>query len=109
MAAAELTSEFHWVCPNCDSTDVTHRYPGQGPHTRMHNCRGLLGMSVPMVEDGVRCKVELIEREDYTHGDDVQTAPEDGRVYSHAVTTREDGNDVVAYAPTAVAWKGIDF
>jgi hypothetical protein len=90
-------TERRWVCPNCTATDVTHEHL---PHSRMHNCRGLLGMLVPMVEDGTHCKIELVEREDYTNGDDVLLAP-DGVPYMSAVTTREDGNDTTVYAACA--------
>jgi len=102
--AVVLNPEKHWVCPNCDMTDVTTEHL---PHSRMHHCRGLLGMLVPMVEDGTRCKVELVEREDYTNGDTVQLGP-DGRPYMSAVTVRDEGQDATVYAPVATLNLGGD-
>lgn len=88
-----------WVCPACDHTDATREHQ---PHTRMHSCRGLLGMTVPMVPEGTSAKAELVEREDYTNGDLVTPAP-DGKVYMSATVTRDEGNDVAAYAGCATA------
>ena len=99
MVVAYLNPEHRWVCPNCTFEDVTRR---ADVHTRMHDCRGLLGMSVPMVPAGVKAKVELVEREDFTNGDQVQVAP-DGRVYMNATVTRDEGTDVAVYAATATA------
>ena len=97
MNTPTLVRETHWVCPNCDLTDVTN---DPRPHSRMHNCRGLLGMSTPMVEHGVNCKVELKEREDYIGDETVLLGPE-GRPWMSAVTTRDDGQDCAVYAPLA--------
>jgi hypothetical protein len=88
--------ERHWECPNCDHTDVTRE---AGPHTRFHYCPKL-GLSAPMVPSGTACKVEAVEREDYIGGDDVQRNA-DGRPVMSVITTRDDGNDVAVYAPTA--------
>ena len=41
-----------------------------------------------------------VEREDFIHGEDVRYDA-DGRPVAAVVTTRDDGNDVVVYAPTA--------
>ncbi len=87
----------HWGCPNCDFTDVTHEVQ---PHSRFHNCAGLAGLSAPMVPAGTRAKVEAVEREDYIGGEDVQRDG-NGRPVMAVVTTRDDGNDVTVYAPTA--------
>ena len=92
-----LQPEKRWSCPNCDATDVTHEAQ---PHTRFHACRGLKGLTAPMVPAGTRCKVEAIEREDYINGDLVQFDGE-GRPVMSVVTTRDEGNDVAVYAPTA--------
>jgi hypothetical protein len=89
--------ERHWSCPNCNLTQVTHEAQ---PHTRFHACRGLRGLTAPMVADGTRCKVEAVEREDYTHGDDVQTDGE-GRAIMAVVTTRENGQDCAVLAGCA--------
>ena len=98
-APALIVQEHRWECPNCDFTDVTFEAL---PHSRFHNCRGLLGMSVGMVPAGTRCKVELNEREDYIGREMVQYGG-DGRPYRNAVTTRDDGQDCAVYAPTAHA------
>jgi hypothetical protein len=89
--------ERRWECPNCDHVDVTREAL---PHSRFHNCAGLAGLSAPMVPAGTRCKVEAVEREDYVGAEDVQYDG-DGRPVMAVVTTRDDGNDVAVYAPTA--------
>lgn len=94
-----LARETHWVCPNCTLTQVTY---DPRPHSRMHICRGLRGLTAPMVEDGVRCKVEANDREDYVNGDIVQTDGE-GRPVMSIETTRDDGNDLAVLAPCATA------
>jgi hypothetical protein len=55
-----------------------------------------------MVPDGLRCKVEAVEREDYVGKEMVQTDG-DGRPVMAVVTTRDDGNDVAVLAPCATA------
>jgi hypothetical protein len=91
--------ERHWLCPNCDSVAVT-----RDGATPMHLCRGLTGLLVPLVPEGVRCKVEAVEREDYVGSELVQTDGE-GRPVMAAVTTRDEGMDTTVYAPTAQAEK----
>lgn len=89
-----LEPEQRWECPNCTATDVTHE---SRVHTRMHDCRGLLGLSAPMVPAGTDCKVEAIEREDYIGHDNVSPI-------MAVRTERADGsNDVHVFAPTAIA------
>lgn len=90
-----------WGCPNCDQTEVTRQAE---PHTRFHACRGLKGLTAPMVVAGTRAKVEAVEREDYIGGDDVQVDG-DGRPIMAVVTTRDDGQDCTVLAPTA-RWEG---
>lgn len=94
-----LTPEQHWECPNCDLTEVTRE---ARPHSRFHACRGLKGLTAPMVPAGTKCKVEAVERGDYVGRDLVQTDGE-GRPVMSVVTTRDDGNDVAVYAPCATA------
>lgn len=94
-----LAAERRWECPNCSVTDVTHEAQ---PHTRFHACRGLRGLTAPMVPAGTRCKVEAVEREDYVGHELVQTDA-DGRPVMAVVTTRDDGTDVAVYAPCATA------
>jgi len=99
MAVFALANETRWECPNCDLEEVTHE---PQPHSRFHNCRGLRGLSAPMVLAGTSCKVEAVEREDYTNGDVVQHDGE-GRVVMSVVTTRDDGTDCAVMAPCATA------
>lgn len=95
--AALLAPERRWECPNCDFTDVTREAQ---PHSRFHPCRGLRGLTAPMVPAGTRCKVEARDREDYVGSEMVQTDGE-GRPVMSVVTTRDDGQDCTVYAPTA--------
>lgn len=87
-----------WYCPNCGLEDVTVE---ARPHTRFHPCPKLRGLAAPMIAKGTAAKVELREREDYVNGDLVQLDPEQGRPVMSVVTTRDDGNDVIVFAPTA--------
>lgn len=92
-----LTPEQRWECPNCTATDLTHEIQ---PHTRYHACRGLKGLTAPMVPEGTRCKVEAVEREDYIGAEEV-TYDGEGRPIMRVETTRDDGNDVAVFAPLA--------
>lgn len=101
MAVPLLVAEKHWTCPNCDHTDVTMR---ADIHSRFHNCRGLKGLSAPMVEDGTKAKVEARERQDYVGREHVQYDG-DGRPVMSIVTTRDEGQDCVVLAPVAAVTK----
>lgn len=93
-----LAVERRWICPNCTFTDVTHEAQ---PHTRFHSCKGLAGLSAPMIPAGSKAKVTSVEREDYIGSEQVRTDAE-GRPVMAVITEREDGsNDVAVYAPTA--------
>lgn len=92
-----LNPEQHWECPNCELKQVTHE---ANPHTRFHTCRGLKGLTAPMVPEGTRCKVEAKTREDYVGREDVQYDGE-GTPVMAVETTREDGNDLAVLAPCA--------
>jgi len=94
-----LVPEQRWSCPNCELKQVTHEAE---PHTRFHACPGLRGLTAPMLPDGMKAKVEAVEREDYVGGDDVQVDGE-GRPIMSVITTREDGQDCVALASCATA------
>lgn len=99
MAVPILSSAKQWTCPNCSATDVTHEAQ---PHTRYHACPGLRGISAPMVQAGVKAKVEAFVREDYI-GKDIVSKDDSGRPIMSVVTTRDDGTDCAVFAPTAVA------
>lgn len=92
-----LNPESHWECPNCTHTDVTREYQ---PHTRYHTCRGLKGLSAPMVPAGTNCQVVAREREDYV-GKEAVTVDGDNRPIMAIETIRDDGNDVAVFAPCA--------
>lgn len=98
-----LRPEQRWECPNCTATDVTHEAQ---PHTRYHNCRGLRGISAPMVPAGTKCKVEAIEREDYVGREEV-TYDGENRPIMAVQTTREEGNDVAVFAPCVNSSGGV--
>jgi hypothetical protein len=49
---------------------------------------------------GMSAKVEAKDREDYVGRELVQT-DEDGRPVMSVVTTRDNGQDAIVYAPTA--------
>lgn len=89
----------YWECPNCNARDVTRQF---GPHTRMHTCPGVKGLTAPMVREGDRAQVVARVREDYI-GKDVATLDDDGRPIMSIETIREDGsNDIAAFAGCAV-------
>lgn len=92
-----LANERRWACPNCHLTDVTHEHR---PHTRFHSCRGLRGLTAPMVPAGTRCRVQAVERGDYVGRERVQ-ADGEGRPFMAVTTTRDDGVDCVVLAPVA--------
>ena len=92
-----LTRVTRWECPHCNHTDVTREHL---PHTRYHPCR--TGLTAPMVEVGVKCKVEMVERGDNIGKELVQTDA-NGRPVMAVRTTRDAGVDVTVYAPTAQA------
>jgi hypothetical protein len=96
-----LRPEQRWSCPNCTFTDVTH-LPADAVASRFHPCRGLKGLTAPMVPAGTRAKVEALQREDYLHGDHV-TRDGDGRPVMAIETTRDDGTDRAVFAPCATA------
>jgi len=84
-----------WHCPNCEA--VARTVDAKVP---WHDCPGLAGLHVALIPDGMRAKVEAVEREDYIAGEDVQ-CDSAGRPVMAAVTTRDEGQDVAVYAPTA--------
>ena len=90
-----LESEYHWTCPNCVQRALT--YEGAVPQARFHQCAGLAGMVAPMVQEGVRCKVEAKEREDYI-GDEIVRYDGNNRPVASVEVTREDGNDEIGRA-----------
>ncbi len=94
-----LAVERRWYCPNCTTTDVTRR---ADVHQQMHNCPGLKGLIAPLLEVGTAGKVVAKEREDYVGREDVQLDP-DGRPVMAVETVRDEGTDLIVFAPTASA------
>jgi len=88
-----------WYCPNCGKTDVTREVR---PHVRFHTCSKLHGLTAPMLPAGTKAKVEAVERQDYVGRELVQT-DESGRPVQSVVTTRDEGQDAIVFAPTATA------
>lgn len=101
MTSVLLRPEQRWECPNCQQAEVTHLL-ADVVASQFHTCRGLKGLTVPMVPAGTRCKVEALEREDYI-GSEVVTLDGEGRPVMSVVTTRDDGTDCAVFAPCAVA------
>lgn len=91
-----LVPERRWECPNCTLLDVTHEAQ---PHTRFHACKGLHGLTAPMVPAGTKAKITTQEREDYIGTDRVQL--HEGRPIMAVVTERDNGEDRAVFAPTA--------
>lgn len=90
--------EHRWECLSCDLKEVTHE---QRPHTRMHDCARLGGLSIPMVPEGTRGEHRVVEREDYIGSERVQLR--DGRPVMNVTTIRDEGQDCTVFAPTARA------
>lgn len=98
MAVPIIGAVTRWYCPNCGLEDVTTR----PQPNRFHTCPRLRGLTAPLLPVGVRAKVEAREREDYVGREQVQT-DENGRPVMSVVTTRDDGTDVIVFAPVATA------
>ena len=94
-----LKPEHYWYCPNCTEEDVTYE---PRPHSRYHTCRGLRGISAPFLPVGTKAKVEAKDREDY-QGNEILTTDINGRPVMSVVTTRDDGQDTMVFAPLARA------
>lgn len=87
-----------WRCPNCGLEEAAPP-PGLNS-TRMHPCPRLRGLVAPLLPAGVSAKVVAVEREDYVGSEAVQLDPERGRPVMSVVTTRDDGQDTIVFAPT---------
>lgn len=88
-----------WYCPNCRKEDVTTE---PRPHSRFHPCPKMGGLIAPMLPAGTKAKVTAHEREDYV-GSEIVRLNDDGRPVMSITTEREEGQDVVVFAPTATA------
>lgn len=101
-----LNVRKEWDCPNCAVTDVTEVAQ---PHTRMHACAGMGGLTVPMVEkgrpgrgtgaNGVRVRKAV--REDFVGKEKGLTYDEQGQPIMAVITEYPDGsNDTAVFAPS---------
>lgn len=99
MSIPLLTREQFWECPNCATVDRTTDARAQP----FHRCRGLVGLTAPLVPAGTRCKVTAHEREDFIGTELVQLTQVDGkaRPIAQIRTERDAGEDCVVLAPTA--------
>ena len=91
-----------WYCPNCGTTAQTNE---ARPHTQYHHCPKLRYVAIPltsMPSVGTAAKIELRQPEDYIGAQLVQFDGERRPIQS-VVTTRDNGNDVAVYPPTATA------
>jgi hypothetical protein len=87
-----------WHCPACLHEDVTRE---ARPHSRMHDCPAMGGLSVPMLPAGARARLVAHEREDYVGAERVRL-DNNGRPVMQVVTEHADGRvDATVYAPTA--------
>lgn len=98
-----------WECAHCNAKDVTRE---ANPHTRMHTCPGLGGITAPMIEETMRGKarVRTVVREDY-EGPDVNKVQRDenGTPIMAVVTEHEDGRvDCAVMATVATAEMRVD-
>ena len=86
---------MNWYCPNCGLTEQTAIVPN-----RWHQCAKLRGLMAPLLPEGTKGKIVAHDREDYVGDDLVQTDPA-GRQVMSITTTRDEGQDVIVFAPTA--------
>lgn len=94
-----LTVRRRWYCPNCKQKAITTEAQ---PHTRMHRCAGLRGITAPLIEEGQKVKVTAVDREDYV-GTDLPQTDWNGRPVMAVRTERPDGsNDLAVLAPAAL-------
>jgi hypothetical protein len=87
----------NWHCPNCGLQETTKVLPN-----RYHVCPKLRYLTAPMLPGGTKAKVEAHEREDYI-ANEVVFLDSRGRPVMNITTTRDDGQDVVVFAPTSTA------
>jgi len=95
---ALLAAYNDWYCPECGLTDRTRPVPN-----RWHVCARLKGLTVQMVRAGIPAKITVTERQDYVANERVQLLGEDQRPIMSVITTRDNGQDAVVFAPTATA------
>lgn len=87
-----------WHCPNCDAAarTVTDKIP-------WHQCKGLNGLTSPLILDGVKARIVAVDRDDYVGQEDVRLDGAGRPVMALNVERWDGSNDRVVYAPTATA------
>jgi len=96
-----ILAPHEYYCPNCG---VSSRLPFPKPRqTHMHTCPKLRYLSAPLLPRGMAAKVEIVERGDYVGRETPQLDPDRGRPVQSIVTTRDNGQDVIVFAPVATA------
>lgn len=98
--APTIRVTYDWYCPECGATATTTE---PRPHSQYHVCPKLRFLSAPMLRKGTAGKMEVREREDYVGDELVRLDPERGRPVMSIVTTRDNGQDAMVFAPTARA------
>lgn len=101
----KIQTRYFWHCPNgCGYEDITKTMPKApfgGGAARLHACPKVLGVLAPLVIDGTRAKVTAVLREDYVGSETVQLSPDGRKPIMSVVTERDDGQDVIVFAPLA--------
>lgn len=92
-----LDTQVIWVCAACDARTMTETLPAK---PILHPCKGMRLLLTPMIREGTVAKAETTEREDYVGTELVQTDAE-GRPVMNVRITRDEGEDLVVFAPTA--------
>lgn len=99
MSVPVLRVVRRWYCPNCGKEDETE----EARPNRYHICPKLRFLSAPLLPRGTAAKVELREWGDYVGRELVRRDPERGRPVQSIVTTRDNGQDAIVFAPTATS------
>lgn len=84
------------TCPNCPKS---FWLDDSDQRVVIHRCTGQGGLTLPLVKDGLRARISLVEREDYIGREN--PLMHEGRPIMAAVITRDDGEDRIVFAPTA--------
>jgi len=96
---AGVTVAYSWYCPECGIEATVDQWQPN----RFHTCPKLRMLTAPLLRKGVAGRLTLNEREDYVGKETVRLDPERGRPVMNIVTTRDNGQDTVVFAPTATA------
>lgn len=98
MSSDAVVLARNWVCAKgCGSHGRT--YDHKIPH---HRCKEMAGLMVPLIIEGTKADVRLVERGDYVGQEKVQVDA-NGRPWMSVVTERPDGMDCTVYLPCATA------